>query len=150
MTDDTIFRILPLAQKGYCCSQIILLLGLEAQGRENPALIRAANGLCHGIGGAGHTCGALTGAACLLGLYAGKGTDDEQQDERFPLMLETLANWFSETATKDYGGLTCTDIMGGKTTQPNPDICGRLIVTTLDQSIAILMDFGYDPSEDAP
>ena len=68
MSNDTILSILPLAQKGYCCSQIILLLGLEAQGAENPELIRAAAGLCHGIGGTRHTCGALTGASCLLAL----------------------------------------------------------------------------------
>ena len=138
--------ILPLAQKGYCCSQIILLLGLEAQGSENPALIRAVSGLCHGIGGAGHTCGALTGAACLLGLYAGKGQQSEEENERLPLMLESLAHWFVQY-TSGFGGTACTDILGESATQPDHNICGRLIADTMDQTLAILVDNGFDPGE---
>ncbi len=146
MTDDTLFRILPLAQKGYCCSQIILLLSLQAQGIENPALIRAASGLCHGIGGTGHTCGALTGAACMLGLYAGKGTDAEEENERLLLMLNSLAEWFTEYTT-EFGGSRCTDILGESVVQPDPNICGRLIADTMDQAMTILSDNGFDPSE---
>jgi C_GCAxxG_C_C family probable redox protein len=152
MTDeDTLLSILPLAQRGYCCSQIILLLGLEAQGETNPALVRAVSGLCHGIGGGGHTCGALTGAACLLGLYAGKGGENDQEDQSLPLMLETLAQWFSQYTT-GFGGTGCTDIMGESATQPDPNICGRLIADTVDQALAILVDNGFDPgvSPDAP
>ncbi|ACV69096.1 DVU_1555 family C-GCAxxG-C-C protein [Desulfohalobium retbaense] len=147
MEDDTLFRVLPLAQQGYCCSQIILRLGLEYQGASNPALIRAASGLCHGVGGCGHTCGALTGGACLLGLYAGKGQDNEEAHSRFPLMLETLGHWFADTACAAYAGTTCQAILGENTTQPNPDICGRLIADTLDQCLTILMDNGIDPTE---
>jgi C_GCAxxG_C_C family probable redox protein len=147
MSDDTILSILPLAQKGYCCSQIILLLGLEAQEAENPELIRAAAGLCHGIGGTGHTCGALTGASCLLALHAGKGSDSEEQDKRLLLMLEALGQWFAGHAAERFGGVTCADILGEKSTQPNPDVCGRLVADTLDQCLAILVDHGFDPSE---
>jgi len=147
MSDETLFRILPLAQQGYCCSQIILLLGLEAQGRSNSGLIRAAAGLCHGIGG-GHSCGALTGAACLLALYAGKGTAAETEDERLPVMLESLSEWFAG-ATADYGGVGCADILGDQAGQPNQHICGQLIAATVDQSLTILLDNGIDPSEPA-
>lgn len=147
MSDDSLLSILPLAQKGYCCSQIILLLGLEAQGAEDPALIRAGSGLCYGIGGTGHTCGALTGAACLLGLHAGKGRDSEEEGERLPLMLETLENWFSEHVAGTYGGTACPDILGELSTRPDPDLCGRLVADTLDQCLSILMDNGFDPSE---
>ena len=147
MTDDhTLLSILPLAQKGYCCSQIILLLGLEAQGQTNPALIRSASGLCHGIAGAGHTCGALTGAACLLALYAGKGEENEEEDERLPLMLESLAHWFAEY-TSGFGGSACTDILGESAARPDPNVCGRLIAETMDQALAILVDNGFDPGE---
>jgi len=141
-----LLSILPLAQKGYCCSQIILLLGLEAQGTENPALIRAISGLCHGIGGAGQTCGALSGAACLLGLYAGKGQQSEVEHERLALMLESLAQWFAEY-TSGFGGTACTDILGESATQPDPNICGRLIADTMDQTLTILVDNGFDPGE---
>ncbi|WP_029897735.1 DVU_1555 family C-GCAxxG-C-C protein [Desulfohalovibrio reitneri] len=147
MSDDTLLSILPLAQQGYCCSQIILLLGLQSQGAENPPLIRAAAGLCHGVGGTGHTCGALTGGACLLGMHAGKGRDHEEADERLPLMLETLGQWFNDYAAERFTGVSCADILGEETTRPNPDICGRLVADTLDQCLDILLDNGFDPSE---
>jgi hypothetical protein len=93
----------------------------------------------------------LTGAACLLGLYAGKGGENDQEDQSLPLMLETLAQWFSQYTT-GFGGTGCTDIMGESATQPDPNICGRLIADTVDQALAILVDNGFDPgvSPDAP
>lgn len=38
--------ILRLAGQGYCCTQIVLQLALELQGRENPGLIRAVSAMC--------------------------------------------------------------------------------------------------------
>jgi len=35
---EYLLDILPLAAKGYCCSQILGLLALQAQGAENPGL----------------------------------------------------------------------------------------------------------------
>jgi hypothetical protein len=42
--------------------------------------------------------------------------------------------------------------MGESATQPDPNICGRLIADTVDQALAILVDNGFDPgvSPDAP
>ena len=101
-----------LSGKGYCCSQIMLILGLEEMDRENPDLIRAMAGLCMGVGNSGGTCGVLSGASCLLSLHAGKGSDDEEPHEKLPLMLSELTDWFSERAGGEYGGITCAHIMG--------------------------------------
>ena len=35
------FRMFQLATQGFCCSQIMLILGLDEQGKENPDLIKA-------------------------------------------------------------------------------------------------------------
>ncbi len=148
MSDETLLKVMHLAQKGYCCSQIILLLGLELQGREDKTLIRAASGLCQGIGGGRHTCGALTGAACLLGLHAGKGRDSEEEDERLPLMLETMENWFAEHLAATRGGTACQDILGESPARLDPEVCGRLVAETLDQCLTILLDQGFDLQED--
>ena len=48
--DDTMIRMMRLAQKGYTCSQILILLALEARGEQNPSLVRAAAGLAYGCG----------------------------------------------------------------------------------------------------
>ena len=40
--NPTLLEILPLAHKGYCCSQILVLLALAAQGRDDEARDAAA------------------------------------------------------------------------------------------------------------
>jgi hypothetical protein len=53
--DDLTIRMMQLAARGYCCSQILGWLALEAQGRRNPDLVRALSGLCLGVGNSGGT-----------------------------------------------------------------------------------------------
>ena len=50
-------RMVELAQKGFYCSQILLQLGLEMQGKENPDLIRTMGALAGGLGFSGDVCG---------------------------------------------------------------------------------------------
>ena len=71
-------------------------MGLEAQGKQNADLVRAMEGLAGGVGFCGDICGALTGGACLLALYAGRGLPDEGEDSRLNLMIADLAEWFSQ------------------------------------------------------
>ena len=111
MTDEMI-RMMQLAGQGFYCSQVLLIMGLEAQGKSNPDLIRSMSGLAGGLGFTGDTCGALTGGACLLGLYAGKGTPEEQEDEKLNLMISELVDWFSEEYGKAFGGIRCENILG--------------------------------------
>lgn len=70
-------ELIPLIREGYCCSQLLVLLVLQQQGVENPGLVRAAGGLCHGMGQSGGACGLLTGGAAALGYLACKGAAGE-------------------------------------------------------------------------
>ena len=72
-------RLRELKQQGFFCSQVLMQLALDLQGRDNAPLVRAMHGLAGGLGFMGETCGAPTGGACVLGLYAGKGTADEPE-----------------------------------------------------------------------
>ena len=65
--NDEMIRMIQLAGQGFHCSQILLTMGLEAQGKSNPDLIRAMAGLAGGLGFSGDTCGALTGGSCCWG-----------------------------------------------------------------------------------
>jgi|SRR5580693_6111645 len=49
MNDDS-FRVMDFAMKGYQCSQILMAMALEAQGKQNPDLVRAMSGLLGGWG----------------------------------------------------------------------------------------------------
>jgi hypothetical protein len=136
--------ILRLAGQGYCCTQIVLQLALELQGRENPGLIRAVSALCHGFPNTDGACGALSGAACLLGLYAGKGGPDEEEHERLPLMLAELSEWFRGYSAQRSIGIICSEIVGdGK---PDTTVCGSLISDCYGQAMTILVENGFDPT----
>jgi len=139
--DDTIFRMIELKAGGYCCSQILLILALEAQGKTNADLVRSMAGLCFGMN-SGEVCGAMSGGACLISLYAGKGADTEEPDDRYLLMAGELADWFG-TAAAEYGGTRCDDILDK---WPDRSICSRIVADTYEKCIDILVSHGFDPA----
>ena len=49
-------RMMDLRMKGYCCSQIVMQMGLDHLGKENPDLIATSAGRCDGMY-SGKTCG---------------------------------------------------------------------------------------------
>ncbi|QLA15493.1 DVU_1555 family C-GCAxxG-C-C protein [Desulfolutivibrio sulfoxidireducens] len=140
--------ILPLVGRGYCCSQALALLALEAQGRENPELVRALSGLCRGLAGSGGTCGILTGGCCVLALYVGKGADAEQPHPMAEPVVADFVDWFREKTTAAYGGDTCPAIMGeNQPGGPYPAHCGELLAESFDRILEILASYGIDPSQ---
>ena len=110
--DEARIRMMTLGQKGYYCSQILMLMILEARGEENDSLVRSMAGLAFGCGGGSGSCGAFTGGSCVLALYAGKGRDDERESDLFPLMLQELSDWFRQRVGGEYGGIDCDAIVG--------------------------------------
>ncbi|MCE5286130.1 MAG: C-GCAxxG-C-C family protein [Pelosinus sp.] len=106
-----IARIAELHMQGFHCSQILVILGLERQGKKNPDLVRAMAGLAGGLGFSGGICGVLTGAVCLLGLFAGRGEVEEQENRILNNMIQELIRWFEEKFAGKYGGTLCQNII---------------------------------------
>ena len=144
--DDTMLRMMRLAQKGYTCSQILILLALEAKGEQNPALVRAAAGLAYGCGTGKGSCGVLTGGSCVIALFAGKGSDEEQESEKFMMMLQDLSDWFSERVGGQYGGIECQAIVGEEGPAAARQRCGTILAETYAKVTEILIANGFDPS----
>lgn len=142
--DQIAMRMLELKQRGYCCSQIPIALVLEAQGRTNADLVRSMAGLCYGAARIGEVCGALAGAACLISLYAAKGSEDEEADEGLPEMLSELTEWFREYVGTQYGGIRCDDII---TCCPDKSACGPIVHATCVKVLDILGSKGFDLSK---
>ena len=142
---DEFDRMLELKQQGFFCSQILLIMGMDLQGIENPGLVRAVHALAGGIGFSGETCGALTGGACLLGLYAGKGTPEQEDDPRLMFMAEDLVRWFKDGYGTEYGGIRCDEILGpgGKEMGRR---CPAIVQGTLQKVKELLVENGYDLS----
>lgn len=145
--NDTDLRILQLHGSGYCCAQIMIKLCLENMQRENPDLIRAAQGLCVGQGDCSRDCGILTGGICAISMYGGKGTDYEQADTQLPLLMENYREWFVEKTKKEFGGCSCQQILGGDACAINPELCGQLLIDSYNTLVSIMLDAGIDPAE---
>jgi hypothetical protein len=143
-SDEMVTRMIELAENKYNCSQIMMFLALEQEGRENPDLVRAMSGLGDGCGFFNETCGIMTGAASILAWHAGKGADDEEESEKLLPMLEDLGDWFRQDIGAKYAGTRCKEIVGDKVgTDDGKQICGTIIFQTFGKVNEILADYGY-------
>ena len=141
--DDTTLQMIRLKSKGYCCAQIILVLALETQGKTNVDLVRTAGGLCFGINWSGEVCGALSAGTCLISLYAGKGADEEEADDRYSNMMGELIEWFTLRADEEYGGTRCHEILEKF---PDRSICSLIVADTYKKCMDILVSHRFDPT----
>lgn len=133
---DVFDRMLELSQEGYFCAQILLILALESEGKECPDLIRAMGGLNGGIGNTGGTCGSLTGGACFLSYFAGKGEADELEHPDCNVMIRKLTEWFQEY-TAEYGGISCDCILE-RDSRNKLERCPAVISAVLEKCMELL------------
>lgn len=92
--------IFELRMRGYCCSQILMELGLRKLGKENPDLVRSMAGLCNGMW-RDKTCGILSAAICLLYVAV--------YGEEVSTVLDELYDWFEDA----FGSTECDALLGG-------------------------------------
>ncbi|MDR3763896.1 MAG: C-GCAxxG-C-C family protein [Acidobacteriota bacterium] len=141
MQDDS-FRVMELALQGFNCSQILVLIALEAQGRENSDLVRAMSGLLTGLG-CGRICGALTGGCCVLGMYAGKDSVERNADSHLTPMLSNFVEWFETEYTARFGGINCSDIVRDDA-RNRMTRCPAITIETLAKIKELLEESDYD------
>lgn len=142
---EEMMRMLELSAQGFHCSQVLVTMGLEAQGKSNPDLVRVMDSLGTGVGGTGKICGALTGGACLLGLYAGRGRPEEDADTRLDEMIGELVRWFEEKYGGNYGGIDCNDILQGDRANAKAR-CPGIVSETYGKVKELLLENGFDMS----
>ena len=137
---DLMDRMLELSRQGFYCSQIMMLLALESEGKEDPDLIRAMGGLVGGIGNSGDLCGTLTGGACFLSYFAGKGEAEEIEHPKLDEMIRAYMEWFRDY-TAEYGGTSCKCILQGDE-RNKIQLCPVLIRDALEKCMALLEENG--------
>lgn len=140
--DELYMEMLELSSKGYYCSQILMKIILDLEGKENSDLIRAMGGLTGGLGFNQKICGALTGGVCILGYFASKGEDEEIEDENLSAMVKELIEWF-ENEGSDNKGINCGDILDGDFDNKSKT-CPNLVLNTFEKVIEILNKYGYE------
>jgi hypothetical protein len=132
--NNTAKEIRRLASQGYCCSQIMVQMGLDAKQEENPELLDAVAGLCNGLH-FGLVCGILTGAACLLSLYDKKNAASD--------MIPRLVDWFETVYTQSCGGISCDEIIQDNRMN-KVERCPKMMEETFEKCRELLADFGYE------
>jgi hypothetical protein len=118
-------KIFDLKLKGYCCSQIIMALGLARLERENDDLIAAMGAFCVGMD-EGKLCGTLAAAAGLL--FMAKSHVAEATELRTELM-----DWFYDR----FGGYDCADVLQGNDMNKIA-VCPGMITETYEKVCELL------------
>ncbi|MBP1745247.1 MAG: redox-active protein [Firmicutes bacterium] len=144
--DMEVFDIYKYATQGYCCTQVLLLLVLEKEDRENYDLIRAANGMCAGMQCKG-TCGILSGALMVFGLYAGRG---RLEDEKSP-KLKSMADEFTEWFKSEFKSVLCSDLVKEDIFTDQGEIypvkCGDMILKAYKEMQDVLLGYDFELGE---
>ncbi len=91
-------EIFELKLHGYCCSQIIMEMGLRRMNKENPDLIAAMAALCNGFW-RGKLCGIYSACLCLLYLA------DPDEADRFN--AGAFCDWFEDS----FGNTECSALL---------------------------------------
>ena len=112
--------------KKICCAEAVLLTLNEtfAGGLPPEMAIRLGAGFCGGMGGAGCSCGALTGAEMALGLFLAPSLPEGLPQKQFRAVSKELHDRFKEryTATccrkllklgKEKQGASCKELTRG-------------------------------------
>lgn len=140
-------ELVPWIREGYCCSQLLILLVLRGQGVDNPALVRAMGGLCHGMGQSGGACGLLTGGAAALGYLACKGAPDENPHPMAEPLINDYAAWFSgRVRTGACRDVSCPSIQA-ETGGTDMTLCGDLLADCWDKLVELCEAYGIDMAE---
>ena len=98
-----------MAARRMNCAQAVLSSYCENFGLERILALRLAQGFGGGMGHAGRTCGAVTGAYMVLGLAQKISSDSprESLDETYALVRA-----FNQRFEALHGSLTCKELIG--------------------------------------
>jgi C_GCAxxG_C_C family probable redox protein len=104
--DDIVNLAKSFAEKGWLCSESVLLAISEWLGIRNELIPRIASGFGAGIGGRGSVCGAISGGVMALGLKFGRA-DPKQENRAYTFSSELLTRF-----EKEFGHVTCRELTG--------------------------------------
>ncbi len=105
---ETVNRAEQYAEKGFLCSEAVLLALSEVQNITSEIIPCIATGFGAGISRHGEVCGALSGAVMGLGLRFGRSQVSETPQDSSPYQFgQTMVNLFASR----FGNIRCRDIL---------------------------------------
>jgi len=109
MLKDHLAEANELFRSGFNCSQAIVAVFSEEHGFPAETAIKIAYPFGRGMGGCGHTCGALTGAMMVIGMKY--GTADRYEPDKMKLAREKTRRLI-EFFENEHGTTLCNDLTG--------------------------------------
>jgi C_GCAxxG_C_C family probable redox protein len=99
------------AKHGLCCSESVMVVinRVFHGGLDDRAALQMGAGFCHGIGGAGCSCGALTGSVAMLSTFLGHHQKNGLAKKKFQSVVKCLHDDFRQKF-----GSTCCRILSKK------------------------------------
>ena len=137
--------------EGYNCSQSVVLAFEDLTGLDRDTLARLSSSFGGGIGRLREVCGAVSGAATVLGLLCGYSDpkDGEKKKEHYALIQE-----FAERFKKENGSIICRELLSGVETsngsvpeQRTPEFykkrpCAELVAISAEITAELLAEKG--------
>lgn len=104
--------------QGYNCSQSVLLAFSDLTGLENETAAMLASSFGGGLGRMREVCGAVSGAAMVLGLLRGYSNPNAADEKRahYHLVQE-----FARRFKQENGSIICRELLGGTKTSTGND-----------------------------
>jgi C_GCAxxG_C_C family probable redox protein len=113
--DETLKLAQNYAEKGFLCSESVLLAISKSLSISSELIPKIATGFGAGIGRHGEVCGALAGGVMALGLKFGRSTLEPSKPDRRPhWFAQELANQFQV----HFGNIRCRDLLGLDLSRP--------------------------------
>ena len=109
MVKDHLAEANELFRSGLNCSQAIVAVFSEEHGFPAETALKIAYPFGRGMGGCGHTCGALTGAMMVIGMKY--GTAGQNETDKMKLAREKTRRLI-EIFESEHGTTLCNDLTG--------------------------------------
>ncbi|MBQ3824114.1 MAG: C_GCAxxG_C_C family protein [Clostridia bacterium] len=103
-------------REGYGCAQSVVLAFTDETGLPKETLASLASPFGGGLGRMREVCGAVSGAAAVLGLLRGSPSPDRAERARVYAETREFADRFKEK----HGSVVCREIMAGVKTSGGP------------------------------
>lgn len=107
-----------LFKKGYNCAQSVLTAFSDVTGLDKETSAKLASSFGGGLGRMREVCGAVSGAAMVLGIVKGYSdpTDKEAKKAHYRLIQE-----FARRFKEQNGSVICRELLSGVRVQEGPD-----------------------------
>ncbi len=118
---ERVERAVELFKSGFNCSQSVFAAFASEFGMDEETALKVSAGLGGGVGRAREVCGAVSGAAMLVGFKHGAVTGDDAEAKKrcYEVVQEIIAEF-----KKDNPSIVCRELLAlndGDNTNPTPE-----------------------------